>query len=170
MLCLFLPILVILLNTEKVLVAIKQDAVVSAYSQQYTLVYLPGLLVQGLADCQRKFLNNFGKNKIPLYASLIGFVIHTLSCYTLVIVNKWDIVGLGFANVISSVSVYAVLLIYTNTQEDIKEALVPPSLHEATNNIKVYLGLAIPSTIMLVLDWWIWEFMVLISGYLGVNE
>jgi multidrug resistance protein, MATE family len=23
---------------------------------------------------------------------------------------------------------------------------------------------------MLVLDWWIWEFMVLISGYLGVNE
>ena len=32
------------------------------------------------------------------------------------------------------------------------------------------MALAIPSTISLVLDWWVWELMVLISGYLGVVE
>ena len=30
--------------------------------------------------------------------------------------------------------------------------------------------LAVPSTIMITLDWWVWEFMILISGLLGVKE
>ena len=37
-------------------------------------------------------------------------------------------------------------------------------------DFKEYFALAIPSTIMVTLDWWIWEFMVLISGWLSVEE
>ena len=42
--------------------------------------------------------------------------------------------------------------------------------HRVFLGFNTYMSLAVPSTIMLVLDWWIWELMVLISGYLGVNE
>jgi multidrug resistance protein, MATE family len=33
-----------------------------------------------------------------------------------------------------------------------------------------YFSIGIPSTIMLCLDWWVWELLILISGYLGVHE
>jgi len=47
--------------------------------------------------------------------------------------------------------------------------MVTPTWTESTSNLGVYMSLALPATLMLVLDWWIWEFMVLISGYLGVQ-
>ena len=36
--------------------------------------------------------------------------------------------------------------------------------------MKMYFGLALPSYVMLALDWWVWELMVVISGLLGVKE
>ena len=33
-----------------------------------------------------------------------------------------------------------------------------------------YLKIAFPSMVMICSDWWVWEFMCLISGWLGVDE
>ena len=35
---------------------------------------------------------------------------------------------------------------------------------------KAYLRIAIPTTIMICLDWWAWELMILISGTFGVDQ
>lgn len=32
------------------------------------------------------------------------------------------------------------------------------------------MSIGIPSTVMVCLDWWVWELLVLISGYLGTLE
>ena len=56
----FVPILIVLLNSESILLKLGQDPKVSAFCYQYILVYLPGLFLAGLADIQRRFLNNFG--------------------------------------------------------------------------------------------------------------
>jgi hypothetical protein len=29
--------------------------------------------------------------------------------------------------------------------------------------------MGIPTTVMMCLDWWVWELMILTSGYLGTN-
>ena len=36
--------------------------------------------------------------------------------------------------------------------------------------IREYVCVAIPSFIMIASDWWVWEFMILISGYIGVVQ
>jgi hypothetical protein len=36
--------------------------------------------------------------------------------------------------------------------------------------LKEYLQIAIPSMLMIFLDWWVWELMILLSGYLSVPE
>ena len=100
----------------------------------------------------------------------MGLGIHVAVCYVFVLLLKLDILGLGLANVLTQLCVYSLLLVYTRMQEDLQEAFVPFTLSEASNELGPYIKLAIPSTIMLVLDWWVWEFMILISGYLGVNE
>ena len=61
------------------------------------------------------------------------------------------------------------LLVFTYLQEDLMEAWLAPDMRIFIG-LKSYFSLAIPSTISLVLDWWVWELMVLISGYLGVVE
>jgi MATE family multidrug resistance protein len=33
-----------------------------------------------------------------------------------------------------------------------------------------YVKLGIPTTIMICLDWWVWELMIIITGYLGVEN
>jgi MATE family multidrug resistance protein len=37
-------------------------------------------------------------------------------------------------------------------------------------DLKPYFRIAIPSTVMLCLDWWVWELLILISGWLGPHE
>lgn len=38
------------------------------------------------------------------------------------------------------------------------------------DELKQYMKIGIPSTIMLCLDWWVWELLILISGWLGTHE
>ena len=52
---------------------------------------------------------------------------------------------------------------------DISEAVIMPD-QRVFADFKEYFRLAIPSTVMVTLDWWIGEFMVLISGWLSVDE
>lgn len=48
---LFLPIVLVLLMTRKILVALGQDEEVAEFAQQYVYSFLPGLFVIGLGDC-----------------------------------------------------------------------------------------------------------------------
>ena len=36
--------------------------------------------------------------------------------------------------------------------------------------VNAYINLAIPSTLMICLDWWVWELMILFAGRFGVVE
>jgi Na+-driven multidrug efflux pump len=77
--------------------------------------------------------------------------------------------GLALASVIRELCGYVLLLIYTNNQEDISEAVFMPD-SESFDNLGEQIKLAVPAAIMVMLEWWIWELMILISGYLGVAE
>lgn len=59
--CLFLPILAVLLNTRSLLIYLGQNDQIATYSQLYVLTYLPGLFINGMDDCQSRFLNNYKK-------------------------------------------------------------------------------------------------------------
>jgi multidrug resistance protein, MATE family len=79
------------------------------------------------------------------------------------------IIGTGYAGIISRITIYIVLLIYTYLTPDLKPAIIWPDKRTFTGIFK-YLELGIPSTLMLCLDWWAWELMVLISGYFAKEE
>ena len=89
------------MNTKTLLVAVGQDSKVAEYAQTYVLTYLPGLYLTCLDDLQRKFLNNFKKNKFAFICTCFGALFHGLWCYIFVIRYNWAIVGIGIANLIS---------------------------------------------------------------------
>lgn len=166
---LFVPILTLLLNCKPLLLALGQDATVTGFCYQYILAYLPGLFMAGLADIQRKFLNNFGKNKVSLYSGAIGAVIHVGNCWLFLVHFELGITGLGIAVSMTQSAIFFALLLFTHMQEDLNDALIPFD-RRAFQDLKQYFGLAIPGYVMFALDSWVWEFMVLISGIIGVKE
>ena len=120
---LFIPIIVIMLNAKNILVAVNMDPKVASYAQQYVLAFLPGLYIQGHADLQRRFLNSFGKNMVTFVCTAISIAFHVVWSHIFVIKLGYGIVGTGIANLITCSITFALLLIYTKTQEDIQDAI-----------------------------------------------
>lgn len=54
--CLMVPIIIIFTLSDKILVAIKQDALISHYAQVYVTIMLPGIWAMAQFDAVRKFL------------------------------------------------------------------------------------------------------------------
>lgn len=122
----FIPVTFVLMRAENCLIYLGQDAQVAAYAQEYVLAFLPGLYIMGLADCQRRFLNNFGRNFFSFLSGAIGLCLHGIWCYIFLFVYDLKITGIGYANVCSQVVVYCMLLIFTYLQKDLREAWYGP--------------------------------------------
>ena len=58
---------------------------------------------------------------------------------------------------------------FTYLQEDLREAWILPD-SRVFGKVGAYISLAIPSTMMICLDWWVWELMILFAGMIGVVE
>lgn len=77
--------------------------------------------------------------------------------------------GIGYASTISNITVYVSLLIYTSFIPEISEAIFLPD-KKIFRGIGQYLSLGVPSAMMLCLEWWAYEVMTLMAGYIGVKE
>lgn len=99
----------------------------------------------------------------------IAVAFHYVWCQIFVIWLDYGIVGTGISNVITQSLTFLLLIFYTNTQEDIAKSIQWPN-EGVYDGLREYFAIGIPSTIMLCLDWWVWELLILISGYLGVHE
>ena len=64
--CLFIPITYMILNISHLYNQLGQDEEVIAEMDVYIYSYLPGLLLFGQGDLQRKFLNSTGQFFVPL--------------------------------------------------------------------------------------------------------
>ena len=65
--------------------------------------------------------------------------------------------------------IYLIVLIYTSCLPEIKEAVSLPT-KSVFSNIGQYLVLGVPTAAMMCLEWWAYEVMTLMAGYIGVNE
>jgi MATE family multidrug resistance protein len=100
---------------------------------------------------------------------MVGIALHVVWLELLVVHFKLDIIGIGIAVLITECIVFGLLLGFTHYLKDLQNALIRPD-SRVFEDLRTYLSIALPSYVMQALDNWIWELMVLISGYLGVQE
>ena len=122
----FIPITIVLMNSERILVAAYQDPEVAKFAQLYVITNLPGIYLIGLSDCQRRFLNNFGKNNISFYAGFSAMVLHSFWSYIFVIKLDLEIIGTGLANVTTQITIFMMLYWFTKREDQIQEAVFMP--------------------------------------------
>jgi len=96
---------------------------------------------------------------------------HVFWCWIFVVHYDFEIVGVGIASTITNAIIYFTVVFYTSTLSDLKDAVDMKFMSKKTyQGFFSYLELGFPSAAMLMLEWWAYEGMTLLSGYLGVTE
>ncbi|KAH7445392.1 hypothetical protein KP509_01G006600 [Ceratopteris richardii] len=156
-------------NVKNIMLALRQDPYISENAGVYTIWLIPGLFACATAQPLLKFLQA-QSIVIPIVLSLaFTFCCHILVCWMLIYRLKLGIRGAALATCISSWINVILLAIYITFSPSCKKARTPFST-KAFHDVMGFLRLALPSALMICLEWWSYEALVLLSGWLPNPE
>lgn len=159
------PISLLWLNLESIMLWLGQDASITAVASTYCLYSLPDLLTNSMLQPLRVYLRSQGITTPMMWCSALAVLLHVPLNVILVFVLNWGVPGVAIAAVLTNLNMVLFLLGY----------LYFSGVHKATwtgwsaaalKEWSPLLGLALPSCIAICLEWWWYEIMTLLAGYL----
>ncbi|XP_061343640.1 protein DETOXIFICATION 16-like [Gastrolobium bilobum] len=160
-----IPQSIICANLKPILVALHQDQDIAAEAGLFALYLIPSLSANGLLRCIVKFLQTQNIVFPMLLASGFTTLTHVLVCWVLVLKLGLGIKGAVIAICISNWLNMVLLALYIRFSSSCKSTWTGFS-RESLHNIPQFLRLAFPSAIMVCLEAWTFELMVILSGAL----
>ncbi|KAI8528641.1 hypothetical protein RHMOL_Rhmol12G0163400 [Rhododendron molle] len=160
-----IPLAFIWANTGTILVALGQDPEISREAELYARYMIPSIFAYGLLQCLVKFLQTQNIVFPMMIGAGITTLLHLLVCWILVFKSGLGSRGAALANSISYWVNVVLLALYVKFSPSCAKSWTGFS-KEALHNILTFLKLAIPSAVMVCLEMWSFEMMVLLSGLL----
>ncbi|MBA0559306.1 hypothetical protein Golob_016273 [Gossypium lobatum] len=160
-----IPLAIIWINTTPILLFFGQDYEISMAAGEYACFMVPSLFAYGLLQCLVKFLQTQNIVFPMMICSGITTFLHILICWVMVFKSGLGFRGAALANSISNWFNVLLLVLYVKLSPSCAKTWTGFS-KEAFQNIFTFLRLAIPSAIMVCLEMWSFEMMVLLSGLL----
>ncbi|XP_015966964.1 protein DETOXIFICATION 16 [Arachis duranensis] len=159
------PLAVIWINTRSILMFLGQDPEISTEAGSYAQLMVPSLFAYGLLQCLNRFLQTQNIVFPMVFCSGITTLLHVLICWIMVFKSGLGSRGAAIANSISYWINVLLLSLYVKLSPSCARTWSGFS-KEAFQNIPSFLRLAIPSAVMVCLEMWSFEMMVLLSGLL----
>ncbi|KAL8191502.1 hypothetical protein R6Q57_028233 [Mikania cordata] len=160
-----IPLAFIWANAGNLLVFLGQDPEISAEAGHYARFMIPSLFANALLQCHVRFLQS-QNNVVPMMLSTgITTLLHILICWIMVFKSGFGSRGAALANAFSLWINVLLLAIYVRVSPSCKKTWTGFS-KEAFHNIPTFLKFAVPSAVMVCLEIWSFEMMVLLSGLL----
>ncbi|KAJ8562092.1 hypothetical protein K7X08_011383 [Anisodus acutangulus] len=160
-----IPLAFIWANAGHILVFLRQDPEIAAEAGNYARFMIPSIFAYGLLECQIRFLQA-QNNVLPMMLTAgVTAALHVFGCWILVFKTGLGSKGAALANAISYWINVFLLAAYIKISPCFKNTWTGFST-EAFSDIPRYLRLAIPSALMICLEIWSFEMMVLLSGLL----
>ncbi|KAK1373824.1 Protein DETOXIFICATION [Heracleum sosnowskyi] len=160
-----IPISILWSFTSDIFTFLGHDPEISVQSGIYACWLIPAIFAYGLLQCQFRFLQT--QNNInPLIVST-GFtcLVHLVICWTLVFRFGFGSIGAAISSGISYWVNVLILGMYIKFSPTCEKTWKGCSM-EGVKNLSCFLSLGIPSSLMLCLEFWSYEFLVLMSGLL----
>ncbi|XP_066552381.1 multidrug and toxin extrusion protein 1-like [Amia ocellicauda] len=163
------PCWAFLINTEPILLAAKQSPEVARLAQLYVKIFMPALPAAFLSQLQARYLRNQGIIWPQVITGVVGNVLNALINYIFMFVLDLGVAGSAAANSLSQYSLAILLYAY----------IIWKKLHMATwggwsteclQEWGPFIHLAIPSMLMLCLEWWAFELGEFLSGMVSEVE
>ncbi|KAJ8767683.1 hypothetical protein K2173_018241 [Erythroxylum novogranatense] len=159
------PIAILWLNMKKILLYCGQDHHIATQAQSYILYSLPDLVALSILHPLRIYLRSQSITLPLTCCASLSILLHTPINYLLVSVLNLGIKGVALSAVWTNFNLVGSLIVYVMLSGVYKETWVGISL-ECLKGWKPLLDLAVPSCISVCLEWWWYEFMILLCGLL----
>lgn len=164
-----IPISLLWINMEKILLALGQDASITSVARIYCLYSLPDLLAHSILQPLKIYLKTQNLAGPLFLCSTSAVCIHIVLTIFLVFKLKMGVPGVAVAAVVTDFNMVFFVLGYLWYSGAMHETWVPWSwtcLHEWCPLLK----LAVPSCLGICLEWWWYEIIILLAGYLPSPE
>ena len=126
------------------------------------------MILMAFIDGQRRFLNMMNLTKGPLVAIIFSVCFHLYLSWYFVWNLDYGIIGTGYAATITNLTNYVLLLIISVCDEDIRKTMMFPDAR-CLSGIKGYLEMGAPIVFMSAIEFWVYDIMILMAGYIGVQ-
>ncbi|XP_028319935.1 multidrug and toxin extrusion protein 1-like isoform X2 [Gouania willdenowi] len=163
------PCWALLLNTEPILLAVKQDPHVARIAQLYVKIFMPALPATFMYSLETRYLQSQGIIWPQVITGLFVNILNALVNYIVLYVLHLGVAGSAIANSISQFAMAGSLFAY----------IMWKGLHKATwggwskeclHDWWSYIRLAIPGMIMLCAEWWTYEIGSFLAGLISEVE
>uniref|UniRef100_A0ACD5ZMG1 Uncharacterized protein n=1 Tax=Avena sativa TaxID=4498 RepID=A0ACD5ZMG1_AVESA len=159
------PLAVLWFYTGEILLLFGQKKDIAMEAGTYAQWMIPALSGYGLLQCHVRFLQT-QNIVLPVMLSAAGTAFfHLAVCWLLVHSLGLGSKGAALSNAISYWTNVIVLAVYVRVSSTCKKTWTGFSM-EAFNDPRSFLRLAVPSALMVCLEWWSFEILVLLSGLL----
>uniref|UniRef100_A0A667H7J0 Multidrug and toxin extrusion protein n=1 Tax=Lynx canadensis TaxID=61383 RepID=A0A667H7J0_LYNCA len=160
-----LPCWALFLNTHNILLLFRQDPAVSRLTQEYVLIFIPALPVSVTASvCLFQ-----GIVWPQVLSGIVGNCINGLGNYILVSVLSLGVRGSAYANTISHILQTIFLFLYIVLKKLHLETWAGWS-GQCLQDWGPFFSLAVPSMLMVCMEWWAYEIGSFLMGLLGVLD
>lgn len=164
-----IPISILWLNLGRVLLFIGQDPLISHEAEKFAMWLVPALF--GFATLQ-PLVRYFQMQSMilpMLISSCFTICLHIPVCWLLVYKSGLRNTGAALAICFSTWLNASILGLYMIFHPSCAKTRAPISL-EVLHEVKEFFRFAVPSAIMICLEWWSFELLILLSGILPNPE
>jgi len=119
-------------------------------------------------DANRQYLNAMNRASVVMYTMIITSIMHLVWCYLFVFYIDLDVVGVAVATLITLVLNFMITSVYARRDKFLKKSFFWFS-KDSFKDLNEYLNVALPSCLMLCLEWWSFEVLAFMAGYISVE-
>ncbi|XP_051491934.1 multidrug and toxin extrusion protein 2-like [Apus apus] len=168
LLCCF-PCWALFINTERILLLIRQDPEVSRLTQVYVMIFIPALPAAFLYQLQTRYLLNQGIILPQVLTGIAANILNAAMNAFFLYVLKLGMVGSAWANTVSQYTQAILLFLYVWWKKIHVETWGGWS-RDCLLDWGSFIKLAIPGMLMMCIEWWTFEIGSFLAGLLSVVE
>ncbi|CAI9116071.1 OLC1v1017124C1 [Oldenlandia corymbosa var. corymbosa] len=160
-----IPISLTWLNMDKILLFCGQDKEISSVAHTFLVFAIPDLFFLSLLHPLRIYLRTQNITLPLTYCSGISVLLHIPLNFLLVKYLNMGISGVALAMVWTNLNLFLLLCSFVYFSGVHKDSWVSPST-DCLTGWSSLLSLAIPTCVSVCLEWWWYEFMIMLCGLL----
>ncbi|GKV32345.1 hypothetical protein SLEP1_g40961 [Rubroshorea leprosula] len=160
-----IPIGLLWINLEGIMLFMRQDKEITAMAATYCMYSLPDLITNTLLQPLRVFLRSQQVTKPMMWCSLVAVIFHVPLNYLLVMVMRLGVPGVAMASVVTNMNIVVLLVGYVWVSGR-SEMRWTAGIGKLCGGLGPLLGLAVPSCLGICLEWWWYEIVTVMAGYL----
>lgn len=163
-----IPIAILWIYLEPLLLCLNQEPQVVRVASLYCRFAIPDLIANSLLHPLRIYIRSKGTTWPLLWCTLLATLLHFPIAVFFTFHQRLGIQGIAISTFISNLNILLLLLGYIKCshEEDSIHLFKPSSPSSFPGDWGMLLRLAIPTCLGVCLEWWWYELMILVSGYL----